>query len=286
MMYRSDLALEAVDSFGSKIEGLLVREEKKGPITLTVVEVLSQEASQQIGKPLGKYCTLQLPPFSDDTDRNGQGAQAAAHILRKMLPEKGEVLVMGLGNRSLTADALGPKAADRILATRHIEKELRRIAGLERVRPVSVCSPGVLGMTGLETREILLALVRQVQPAAVIAIDALAAADLNRMGCTVQITDSGIAPGSGVGNHRPQLNRETIGVPVIGVGVPTVMDGMVLASQLFSGNKSGESKEVSVTVTVREIDLLIARAASLLAMAVNQALNPEIEEHWFRELTE
>lgn len=286
MMYRSDLALEAVDSFGSKIEGLLVREEKEGPITMTVVEVLSQEASQQIGKPLGKYCTLQLPPFSDDTDRNGQGAQAAAHILREMLPEKGEVLVMGLGNRSLTADALGPKAADRILATRHIEKELRRIAGLERVRPVSVCSPGVLGMTGLETREILLALVRQIQPAAVIAIDALAAADLNRMGCTVQITDSGIAPGSGVGNHRPQLNRETIGVPVIGVGVPTVMDGMVLASQLFSGNKSGESKEVSVTVTVREIDLLIARAASLLAMAVNQALNPEIEEHWFRELTE
>lgn len=286
MMYRSDLALEAVNSFGSKMEGLLVREEKKGPITMTVVEVLSQEASQQIGKPLGKYCTLQLPPFSDDTDRNGQGAQAAAHILRKMLPEKGEVLVMGLGNRSLTADALGPKAADRILATRHIEKELRRIAGLERVRPVSVCSPGVLGMTGLETREILLALVRQVQPAAVIAIDALAAADLNRMGCTVQITDSGIAPGSGVGNHRPQLNRETIGVPVIGVGVPTVMDGMVLASQLFSGNKSGENKEVSVTITVREIDLLIARAASLLAMAVNQALNPEIEEHWFRELTE
>ena len=152
MMYRSDLALEAVDSFGSKIEGLLVREEKKGPITLTVVEVLSQEASQQIGKPIGKYCTLQLPPFSDDTDRNGQGAQAAAHILQEMLPEKGEVLVMGLGNRSLTADALGPKAADRILATRHIEKELRRIAGLERVRPVSVCSPGVLGMTGLDTR--------------------------------------------------------------------------------------------------------------------------------------
>ena len=204
MMYRSDLALEAVDSFGSKIEGLLVREEKKGPITMTVVEVLSQEASQQIGKPLGKYCTLQLPPFSDDTDRNGQGAQAAAHILREMLPEKGEVLVMGLGNRSLTADALGPKAADRILATRHIEKELRRIAGLERVRPVSVCSPGVLGMTGLETREILLALVRQVQPAAVIAIDALAAADLNRMGCTVQITDSGIAPGSGESSASAQ----------------------------------------------------------------------------------
>lgn len=288
MMYRTDLAVEAAAGEKGENSGVLVSEQKQGRYTITIVDILTKEASARLQKPLGKYCTISFPAFSDHVDSTGEGTNLVSQTLQEMLPKEGNVLIMGLGNRSLTADALGPLTADKVLATRHIQKELGRVAGLTNIRPVSVCSPGVLGMTGMETREILTALVRQLHPAAVIAVDALAASELGRMGCTVQITDSGIAPGSGVGNHRPQLNRETVGVPVIGLGVPTVMDGSLLARDLLGeeGNRAPQIPEIPLTITVREIDLLVSRAAALLAMAINRALNPSVEEQWFRELTE
>lgn len=285
MMYRTDLAVEAIGALESKGGGYSLREESHGSCKVTAIEIFTPEAATRLKKPVGKYCTLHLPSFSDTPDINGTGALLTAKLLRSMLPETGTVLVIGLGNRALTADALGPKTADRVLATRHIQKELGRVAGLEQLRPVCVCSPGVLGMTGMDTREILSAMVAQIQPAAVIAIDALAAADRERLGCTVQITDSGIAPGSGVGNSRPCINRDTLGIPVIGVGVPTVMDASALAAS-GQGRGAASRSSVPLTITVREIDLLINRAASLLSMAINKALNPQVEERWFRELTE
>ncbi len=284
MMYRTDLAVEAIGALEQK-GGYSLREEHHGTCKVTAIEIFTPEAAQRLQKPVGKYCTLHLPSFSDTPDINGLGAGLTAKILRSMLPETGTVLVIGLGNRALTADALGPKTADRVLATRHIQRELGRVSGLEGLRPVCVCSPGVLGMTGMDTQEILSAMVAQIQPAAVIAIDALAAADRERLGCTIQITDSGIAPGSGVGNSRPRINRDTLGVPVIGIGVPTVMDASVLSSS-GQGRGAASRSGVPLTVTVREIDLLISRAASLLSMAINKALNPNVEERWFRELTE
>lgn len=284
MMYRTDLAVEAIGALEQK-GGYSLREEHHGTCKVTAIEIFTTEAAQRLQKPVGKYCTLHLPSFSDTPDIDGQGAGLTAKILRSMLPETGTVLVIGLGNRALTADALGPKTADRVLATRHIQRELGRVSGLEGLRPVCVCSPGVLGMTGMDTQEILSAMVTQIQPAAVIAIDALAAADRERLGCTIQITDSGIAPGSGVGNSRPRINRDTLGVPVIGIGVPTVMDASALSSS-GQGRGAASRSGVPLTVTVREIDLLISRAASLLSMAINKALNPNVEERWFRELTE
>lgn len=284
MMYRTDLAVEAIGALEQK-GGYSLREEHHGTCKVTAIEIFTTEAAQRLQKPVGKYCTLHLPSFSDTPDIDGQGATLTAKILRSMLPETGTVLVIGLGNRALTADALGPKTADRVLATRHIQRELGRVSGLEGLRPVCVCSPGVLGMTGMDTQEILSAMVAQIQPAAVIAIDALAAADRERLGCTIQITDSGIAPGSGVGNSRPRINRDTLGVPVIGIGVPTVMDASALSSS-GQGRGAASRSGVPLTVTVREIDLLISRAASLLSMAINKALNPNVEERWFRELTE
>lgn len=284
MMYRTDLAVEAIGALEQK-GGYSLREEHHGTCKVTAIEIFTTEAAQRLQKPVGKYCTLHLPSFSDTPDIDGQGAGLTAKILRSMLPETGTVLVIGLGNRALTADALGPKTADRVLATRHIQRELGRVSGLEGLRPICVCSPGVLGMTGMDTQEILSAMVAQIQPAAVIAIDALAAADRERLGCTIQITDSGIAPGSGVGNSRPRINRDTLGVPVIGIGVPTVMDASALSSS-GQGRGAASRSGVPLTVTVREIDLLISRAASLLSMAINKALNPNVEERWFRELTE
>mgnify|MGYP002590559587 FL=1 len=193
----------------------------------------------------------------------------------------GPILVAGLGNRDITPDALGPKAADRILATRHVRKELARVAGMENLRAVSVLVPGVLGDTGIETAEALEIMVSRLHPAGVIAIDALAARSLRRLGNTVQISDSGIAPGSGIGNMRPPLSRETLGVPVIGVGVPTVVSGSTFAADLLGADdhdREALSRIIAPTdnimVTVREVDLLISRASDLVAMAVNLALNP------------
>ena len=266
MIYRTDLAVENVQYNGQDVQGYLIQEEVHPPCKMELVEICSEEASRQFGKPIGKYATVSFPPFSDSISRSEPGIGLISQCLTEMLPQKGCVLVMGLGNRGLTADALGPKAADRILATRHIQRELARVAGIDDLRSVAVCSPGVLGETGMETAEILVSLVKEIQPQAVIAIDALAAADIHRMGCTVQITDAGIAP-------------------VIGIGVPTVVDARTMAAQLL-GKEQPPEPEIPLTVTAREIDLLVNRAAAVVAKAVNQSLFPGLEESLIRELTE
>jgi spore protease len=163
-----------------------------------------------------------------------------------------------------------------VLATRHIRGEFARAAGLDDLRPTAVLTPGVLGQTGTESVEIVRGVCREVQPAAVVVVDALAARSVERLGCTVQLCDSGIAPGSGVGNNRQPLNREVLGVPVIGMGVPTVVDAMTLVREYLgeSTDTPISGNEPPMMVTPREIDLVISRAARLVAMAINGALQP------------
>ena len=173
--------------------------------------------------------------------------------LKKLLPPKGAVLVAGLGNRAMTPDAVGPLAVEHLLVTRHLISALPNCFG--SFRAVSAVTPGVLGQSGVESAEAVAALVRELQPAAVIAVDALAARRTERLCTTVQLSDTGIAPGSGVGNHRHPLNRETLGVPVIAIGVPTVIDGATLAADLLesAGEEAGEAllrTAGAVTVTV------------------------------------
>lgn len=250
--------------------------------TITVVEVTNENGARAIGKPIGKYVTVEIPPFTTDGEVLDGRLTAVSTELKRILPG-GDVLVIGLGNKQITPDAFGPDAASMVIATRHISREMSKSLGLGELRGVSVLSPGVLGQTGLETAEIIKGLVDTVKPSAVITIDALAANELSRLGCTVQLTNTGISPGSGVGNARAQINEENLGVPVISLGVPTVVDSMTLCTNLVGEeNEQSIREKISVKsdsdfiVTPAQVDLLIERAARFVALCVNCALQPHI----------
>ena len=276
MECRTDLALEAVADSGLSSD-ITQEVSQAGEATITRIVVGSERAAREIGKPPGTYITVEVPPLSDNEELLEQLAQAIAGELRGLLPKEGTVLVIGLGNSSITPDALGPQAADMVLATRHIRGEFARSMGLDDLRPTAVLTPGVLGQTGVESGEMAAGLCSAVKPAAVIAVDALAARSLSRLGCTVQLCDTGISPGSGVGNNRRALTEELLGVPVIGMGVPTVVDAATIAREL-TGDAAADivnPRGASMIVTPREVDLVIRRAARLVAMAINAALQPE-----------
>ena len=280
MVFRTDLAVEARELLEKDISGTDYFTQQYGDVTLTRLKIKTPEVARKMGKPVGTYLTFDVPPFSDDFRDPGERIRLIAKELSALLPEKGLILVAGLGNTEITPDNLGPKTAKGILATRHITGELARSTGLDSLRPVAVLAPGVLGQTGIETGELLYSVTQKLRPAALIVVDALASRRLNRLGCTVQVSDTGISPGSGVGNARPQINEKTMGVPVISMGVPTVVDAMTLASDLLGREEEGVEEEVSprgepMVVTPREIDLLIDRAAKLVSMAINHALQPE-----------
>ena len=278
MQWRSDLALEAAEGLSPGAlapEDVFREEEERGGARVTRITVRSGRGAQALGKPQGRYVTVEVPPLSDNEEQLEAHARVVGEQLAALLPAQGPVLVVGLGNEHITPDALGPQAAGMVLATRHIGGEFARSVGLDDLRPAAVLIPGVLGRTGVESGETVCGVV---QPAAVIAIDALAARSLSRLGCTVQLSDTGIAPGSGVGNSRKVLDRETIGVPVIAVGVPTVVDAATLAHDLTGGDGAQDTvapRGAAMMVTPREIDLMISRASRLVAMAVNCALQPD-----------
>ena len=262
MNFRTDLAVEAAVSSRLREEDVVQETVKTDALTLRRIRILTTRGEAAVGKPRGRYITAELPPLTDNERHLAQHAAIIGKELAGMLPPEGTVLVVGLGNRHMTPDALGPAAAEMVLATRHIRGEFARAAGLTDLRPTAVVIPGVLGQTGTESSETVRGVCREIHPAAVIVIDALAAGEVSRLGRTVQLCDSGIAPGSGVGNDRRPLNREVLGVPVIGMGVPTVVDAQV------------KGCDTPVMMTPREIDLLISRAAHLLAMSIHCALQP------------
>lgn len=269
MNIRTDLALERAETEGKGLSGVSLSEEARDRVTVTRMEIETAKGEETLGKPRGKYVTLTLPRF-DQSGGLDKGAVAVfAEELCRLLPRKTKsVLVAGLGNTDITPDALGPKTAERVIATRHIGRELCRELGLGELLPVSVLSPGVLGQTGIETGEIILGTADRINPSAVIVIDALAARSLSRLGVTVQMSDTGICPGSGVGNSRKEISSRTLQRPVISVGIPTVVDIKTLLSDI--GAESEEAPDM--IVTPKEVDLMIDRAAEFLAVGINLCL--------------
>ena len=290
MNFRTDLALEAVKALDSdKIKGITQQEKKTGSLKLIKMSVKTDEAAKKIGKLKGEYITIELPEFTDNAKGINEKVEVISKQIRYLLPQNGLIFVVGLGNESITPDALGPRTIKSILATRHITKEIARSTGLEALRGVAAIAPGVLGQTGIEVSEIIKSIIKKIDPVGLIVVDALASMQTSRLGTTVQICNTGISPGSGVGNARPGINEKTMGVPVIGIGVPTVVDAQTMAKDILDLSENSRKEKLEdktmprgepMIVTPREIDLLIERASKLLAMSINSALQPEfsIEE--------
>ena len=274
-MRRTDLALECRERLGEHLpDGVTVEETAGEGVNLTKIEVHTKAAALALGKPVGVYYTASMEGFPGSDALTDDRLSFLVEALRALVPPAGGVLVAGLGNRAVTPDAVGPKCADAVLATRHIDKAAVRALSLPRLREVSVISPGVTGQTGMEAAETVAAVCEKIKPACVIAVDALAAAGAGRLAKTVQLSSAGIEPGSGVGNARKALNRETLGVPVISVGVPTVVDALTLAGDAYGETDPPPEAQTlaGMMVTPRDIDTVIDGAARLLALAVNCAL--------------
>lgn len=237
MAFRTDLAVEAIENHKTTAALPHVRQSDRTLEGFAVheVRILSEDAAREIGKPQGRYLTLELDVLiRREEDAFPRACKALSTLLRELLPHPndGPVLIAGLGNRMITPDGHRSATADHVIATRHLVAQSPAI--FADWRPVSALAPGVLGQTGVETGEVICGVLDRVRPAAVIAVDALAAGRLSRLLRTVQLADTGITPGAGVGNARAALNKETLGVPVIAVGVPTVVDGATLAHEISS----------------------------------------------------
>ena len=256
---RTDLALEEKERFESdqvEVQGVVLEKEydKEREIRVTTVRIETENGAKTMGKPVGTYLTIEAPNLSSPDEGihrevSEELAKYLIEVMKKIIPESEhdkEVLVIGLGNRQATPDALGPYVADNLNVTRHIVKEYGKYAALEEMNcVVSAIVPGVMAQTGMETAEIIKGVVRETKPDLLIVIDALAARNSRRLNRTIQIADTGINPGSGVGNYRNAITKETIGVPVIAIGVPTVVDAVTIVSDtmenLLSALETSES---------------------------------------------
>ena len=284
MAFRTDLAVEAIENHKTAAALPHVRQSDRTLEGFAVheVRILSEDAAREIGKPQGRYLTLELDALiRREEDAFPRACKALSTMLRELLPHPndGPVLIAGLGNRMITPDAIGPQTADHVIATRHLVAQSPAV--FADWRPVSALAPGVLGQTGVETGEVICGVLDRVRPAAVIAVDALAAGRLSRLLHTVQLADTGITPGAGVGNARAALNEETLGVPVIAVGVPTVVDGATLAHEISSqlGQPACEALDdlsQPVMITTRDIDREVADISRMIGYAVNMALHPHL----------
>lgn len=311
---RTDLALEARELFVQtnrrEADGIEVIEEKKGDINITRVKILNEVGEQSMGKPVGTYVTIDMPKF---THYDGEIMSDVSDVLGIILKDMVKVdatkttLVVGLGNWNVTPDALGPKVISKLMVTRHLKKLMPEHID-ESITPVCALAPGVLGLTGIETGEIIKAVVEKLKPNLIICIDALASRRLERVNRTIQIGDTGIAPGAGVGNRRMKINEETVGVPVIAIGVPTVVDAATIAndtidivieemkhqareeSHIFKMlediGKEERSKLIheilhpyvgDLVVTPKEVDDIIDSVSKILATGINIALQPSLK---------
>ncbi len=237
---RTDLALESKERFDSddvEIQGVVLEEhyDEEHEVRISHVKITTEKAAKVMGKPVGTYITIEAPNLSEpDEGIHREISKVLVDVLKTLLPKTEEelsVLVVGLGNRMVTPDALGPDVVDNLCVTRHIVKEYGKYAmGEDGVSLVSAIVPGVMAQTGMETVEIVKGIIGETNPNCVIVIDALAARSTKRLSRTIQIADTGISPGSGVGNHSRGINKESVGVPVIGIGVPTVVDAATIVN--------------------------------------------------------
>lgn len=287
MNCRTDIALERHELLkDNKCEGVEFNQEKNEKAVITTIEILDENGEKALGKPKGKYITIDLPEFSHESELLDSRLTAISQTIKDLLPPNAQtVLVAGLGNESITPDALGPLCAKQIFATRHIEKDMQKTLELPSLRPVATVSTGVLGQTGIETAEYIKGIAEFIKPDAVIVIDALASRKISNLGKTVQLSNTGITPGAGVGNYRKAIDKSTLGVPVISMGVPTVVDGRTIVHDLTENKENISSEADEIMVTPRDIDTVIERAAKLLALSINYALQPEFDPEMFLALS-
>ena len=287
---RTDLALEARELWQesaektTKLAGVRAIKTKREDYPVTEVQILDSRGAEALGKPVGRYLTIDYTTFwQRKTDYFPRAVRVLGAELKALLPREGSALVVGLGNRAMTPDAVGPETLASLLVTRHLLSAMpRQFAGL---RPVSAFETGVLGTTGVEAAEAVRGLCREVQPDFVVAVDALASRRMGRVCATVQLSDSGIVPGSGVGSQRTALNRRTLGVPVFSVGIPTVVDAVTLCADLLeeAGAEADEKKlrarNRATFVTTRDVDAQVRELSKVTGYALNWALQElEIEE--------
>ena len=280
---RTDLALEAQQLYRERsgeiteINGVIARTKRQRGLTVSTIEIISERGEQALGKPRGRYVTIE-PDALLQREQNAfaDACEVLAEELRSFLnfPFSAEILVVGLGNRDITPDAIGPISVDNLMVTRHLRQHLPEHFG--DFRPVSAMCSGVLGSTGIESGDIIGAVSGAVSPAAVVVIDALASRSTARLCRTIQISDTGIVPGSGVGNARKALNKDSLGVPVIALGVPTVVDALTLACDILGGeelDKRTLNDGAKMIVTPRDIDKSVRDMGKLLGYGLNLALH-------------
>jgi len=286
---RTDLALEAKElweeSAGETTElpGVEARESERDGVRSTTVRVLDERGEKALGKPAGTYVTLELRAFNRrEHGAFRRSAEALGRELKKLLAlgKDESVLVAGLGNAAVTPDAVGPKVLSRLMVTRHLVEQLP--SWFSGYRPVSAVAPGVLGVTGIESVELIAGVLGRLKPDRLIVVDALASRRLDRVGTTIQLADTGITPGSGVGNAREAFSRESLGLPVCAVGVPTVVDVETLLADLSGDEVPREELDrvcggQSLIVTPRDIDARVERVAKLMAYGINLAVQPGVK---------
>ncbi len=306
---RTDLAMEACELLSKEetYKGIETEMKRTDGIEITTVRITNDNAAEAVGKPKGTYISIEADKMKGaDADFRQKVIEITADMLKTVLnsDRKKNILVAGLGNRYITPDSLGPKVVAKILVTRHIRDTLSDKID-DSVASVAAIAPGVMGITGIETAEILKGIIERIKPDAVIAIDALAARRTSRINSVIQIADSGISPGSGVGNKRMLLNEESLGVPVIGIGVPTVVSAATLVNdsmerilsamaeaseeKLFYNtlNNLGDEREALIAellepyaenmfVTPKEVDEVIERLAEIISNAINIAVHPAL----------
>lgn len=295
---RTDLALEARESIGeaeSELRGVSVEEyyRETEDVRVTKVTINTRNAAKTMGKPMGIYVTMEAPAMVEPAeDYHREISKCLAEELLKLLPEEEEeqnILVVGLGNREVTADALGPQTVDNLYITRHIVREYGKAAySCNRMPLLSALEPGVMAKTGMETAEIVKGVVSETKPDVLIVVDALAARSTKRLNRTIQITNTGIQPGSGVGNHRNALTKESLGVPVIAIGIPTVVDSATIVMDAMEKLLEGEENVDAVKymsrqqppfpelnnmyMTGKDIDAVIKRISFTVSEGINIAM--------------
>lgn len=295
---RTDLALEARESIRiddphttNEIHGIEVYEhyEERSNTFVTKVCITTKNGAKAIGKPMGTYITIEAPEMAHPDDGSHREiSRQLSDQLKRLLPsleQERSVLIVGLGNRQVTADALGPSVVDNLMITRHIVQEYGKAAysGKDHIHLISALSPGVMAQSGMETTEIVKGVIGETHPDFLIVIDALAARSTKRLSSTIQLTDTGIQPGSGVGNHRHELSAHTLGLPVIAIGVPTVVDGATIIRSALDAMQADASlidydsprvqsvmRQMSnMFVTSKDIDATIKRLSFTLSEAIN-----------------